>query len=207
MTETLRAAPSARDPAQPWDAFVAETETLTSGVARRYASALFELALEENALDDVARDMETVGSLIDESADFRRLIESPVFGVDEQTRAVDAVFGNLEIGALATKFVKVAARNRRLFALPGIVKAFATLVAAHRGEVVAEVTSAEPLSDTHETALAEALSEASGKTVKLRKRVDPALIGGLVVRLGSRMIDTSLRTKLDGLRTAMKEAG
>ena len=186
---------------------MAEKQSLTSGLAERYATALFELALEENALDAVAVDMETVGRLIGESADFRRLVESPVFGVDEQVRAVGAVFGSLAIGPLATKFVRLVARNRRLFALPGIVRAFAALVSAHRGEATADVTSAEPLSETHAEALRTALSEARGKVVKLRTSVDPALIGGLVVRLGSRMIDTSLRTKLNGLRTAMKEAG
>ncbi len=186
---------------------MAETHSRNAGVAERYASALFDLAMEDDAVDAVAADMETVGVLLSESEDFVRLVRSPVFGAEEQVRAIDAVFGAAGIGVLVNKFVKVVARNRRLFALPDIVGAFARLVAAHRGEVMAEVTSAEPPSETHAAALAAVLSEKSGKTVKLDTRVDPELIGGLVVRLGSRMIDTSLRTKLNGLRTAMKEAG
>lgn len=186
---------------------MAEDSLQSQGVAGRYASALFDLAVEEGSVDEAAADMETVGALLSESADFTRLVRSPGFDKAEQIRATEAVFGAAGIRPLVTRFAKVVASNRRLFVLPDMVSAFARLVATHRGEVTAEVTSAEPLSDTHREALAAALSETSGKTVRLDTKVDPELIGGLIVRLGSRMIDTSLRTKLNGLRTAMKEAG
>lgn len=185
---------------------MAQQGSLTSGVADRYAGALFELALSDNALDAVAKDMAAVGALFDESADLRRLARSPVFDADEQVRALDAVFDKAGIGRLTANFFKLAARNRRLFVAEDMIRAFERLLAAHRGEVVAEVTSAEPLSETHMNALREALAEKGGETIKLSTRVDPSLIGGLVVKLGSRMIDTSLRSKLNGLRSAMKEA-
>lgn len=185
---------------------MAEQGSLTSTVANRYASAMFELALSEDALDEVEKDMATVAALFDESPDLRRLARSPVFDADEQVRALGAVLDKAGVGRLAGNFFKLVARNRRLFVAEDMIRAFERLVAAHRGEVVAEVTSAEPLSETHMDALREALAGKDGRTIKLSTRVDPSLIGGLVVKLGSRMIDTSLRSKLNGLRSAMKEA-
>lgn len=177
--------------------------TETSGVAHRYASALFELAREENQLQDVERGVATLRQLIDESEDLRRLIRSPVFSAEEQSRAMAAVMERAGVTGLVANFMRLVARNRRLFAAPEMLKTFDAILAAHRGEVVAEVTSAEPLSEAQLAALREALTEKSGGTVKLETRVDPTLIGGLVVRLGSRMVDTSVRTRLQGLRNAM----
>jgi F-type H+-transporting ATPase subunit delta len=187
---------------------VAEQGSLTSGVADRYASALFELALSEDQLGTVERDMAAVGAMFEESDDFRRLARSPVFSTEEQAQALGALFDKAGIGGLTRNFFLLVARNRRLFVAPQMVKAFAALAAKHRGEVLAEVTSAEPLSETHLEALREALGAGGGgdKNIRLETKVDPALIGGLIVKLGSRMIDTSLRTKLYGLRSAMKEA-
>ena len=189
---------------------MAEQGSLTSGVADRYASALFELALSENALETVERDVAAVGAMFEESEDFRRLARSPVFSAEEQTQALRALFDKAGIGGLTRNFFLLVARNRRLFVAPQMVKAFAQLAARHRGEVVAEVTSAEPLSDAHLAALRQALGGDGGgggeKNIRLETKVDPGLIGGLIVKLGSRMIDTSLRTKLYGLRSAMKEA-
>lgn len=186
---------------------VAEQGTLVSGVAERYASALFELAEEAGALDAVMADLDAFGALLDESTDLSRLVKSPVFTADEQGRAVSAVLERAGIGGLAGNLIRVAAANRRLFAVPGMVLSYRQMLARHRGEITATVTSAEPLSDGHIGALKEALKEATGKDVTLERRTDPALIGGLVVQVGSRMIDTSLRTKLNALRHAMKETG
>lgn len=178
----------------------------TSGVAQRYASALFELAREQDALDDVERDVDGVRQMIDGSDDLRRLVESPVFSADEQMRALGAVLEAHDIGGLVANFGKLVARNRRLFALPDMLRSFAQQMARHRGETIAAITSAEPLSDRQMKALSEALGAKAGGPVKLETTVDPSLIGGLVVQLGSQMIDTSLRTRLQGLRLAMKEA-
>jgi F-type H+-transporting ATPase subunit delta len=168
---------------------------------------MFELALEAKALPAVEADLDRFTALAAESADLTRLIRSPVFSADEQARAVSAVLERAGIGGLVANLIKVTAQNRRLFAVPGIIKAFKQFAAKERGEVAAEVTSAEPLSSTHVAALKEALKASLGKDVALDARVDPALIGGLIVKVGSRMIDGSLRTKLNALKLAMKEVG
>lgn len=186
---------------------MAEDKTLVSGVAGRYATALFDLALESGALDAVDADLSRFTALLDESDDLVRLVQSPVFAAEDQLRAVSAVLAKAGIGGLVGNFVKVAASNRRLFAVPGMVSGYRQLLAKHRGEVTAEVTSAEPLSDLQTAALKEALKAQIGKDVTLSSNVDPALIGGLVVKVGSRMIDTSLRSKLNSLKIAMKEVG
>lgn len=178
----------------------------TSGVALRYASALFDLASDENVLDAVDADVTSLRTMLTDSADLTRLVASPVFSADDQIKAMAAVMQKAEISGLTANFVKLVARNRRLFALPGMLRAFHELLAAHRGETIAVITSAEPLSDTQISALKEALAEKAGGTIKLETHVDPSLIGGLIVRLGSQMIDTSVRTRLQGLRAAMKEA-
>lgn len=184
-----------------------DQDSPVSGVARRYASALFDLAKEENAVDAVERDLDAFQALVDESTDLRRLVASPVFSAEDQVAGITAVLSRAGIGGLAFNFLRLVAKNHRLFAAPGMVRSFRVLASEHRGETLAEVTSAEPLSDTHSTALSAALGEATGLTVRLKKSVDPSLIGGLVVKLGSRMIDTSLKTKLNSLRIAMKEVG
>jgi F-type H+-transporting ATPase subunit delta len=183
---------------------VAGEDSIVSGVAGRYASALFDLALDENSLEAVERDLDGFAALVDESADLRRLVRNPIFTADEQTRALRAVLERAGIGGLTANFLLLTARNRRLFAVADMIRAFKALTAARRGEVRADVTSAEPLSDTQTAALREALREVTGRDVTLHARVDPALIGGLVVRLGSRQIDTSLRTRLNALKIAMK---
>jgi F-type H+-transporting ATPase subunit delta len=177
-----------------------------SSAAGRYATALFELASEANAIDAVKADLDRFDALIAESPDLLRLVRSPVFSASEQLQALSAVLDRAGIGGLAAKFLKLVTANRRLFAVRDIVKAFRTAVANHKGEATAEVTVAEPLSDSHVAALRDALKSISGKDVDLAIKVDPAIIGGLVVKLGSRMVDTSLRTKLNAIRHAMKEA-
>ena len=178
-----------------------------SGVAERYGNALFELARDTDSLAAVEKDADRFAALINESADLTRLVRSPVFSADEQTRAVAAVLDKAGIGGLVANLVKATAGNRRLFAIADMITAFKRLAAHHRGAVAAEVTSAEPLADKHVAALKEALKAALGKDVTLEARVDPSLIGGLIVKVGSRMIDDSLRTKLNSLRLVMKEVG
>jgi F-type H+-transporting ATPase subunit delta len=186
---------------------VVDEPTTVSGVADRYASALFELAREEDALDAVAAELNRFRALLAESDDLLRLVRSPVFGADEQTRAISAVLEKAEIGGLAANLIKVAAANRRLFVVPEMIVGFQRRLAKERGEISASVTSAEPLSAEQIKAVKSALKEAIGKDALLDENVDPTLIGGLIVQVGSRMIDTSLRTKLDAMKYAMKEAG
>jgi F-type H+-transporting ATPase subunit delta len=186
---------------------VTDQDSLVSGVARRYASALFELAREAGEIDATERGLDRFAALVDESRDLGRLVASPVFGADEQLAGVSAVLDKAGIGGVAGNFIKLVAKNRRLFAVGEMIRAYRALAAEHRGETVAEVTSAEPLSDTHAAALTAALGEATGRTVLLKRRIDASLIGGLIVKIGSRMIDTSLKTKLNSLRIAMKEVG
>jgi F-type H+-transporting ATPase subunit delta len=175
-------------------------------MAGRYATALFDLARETNALDAVLADLNRFDALVAESPDLTRLVRSPAFSADAQLQALSAVLERAGIGGLAAKFLKLVTSKRRLFAVRDMVKAYRGLVARHKGEATAEVTVAEPLTDEHAGALRAALKAVSGKDVSLDIKIDPAIIGGLVVKLGSRMVDTSLRTKLNAIRHAMKEA-
>lgn len=186
---------------------VAESSQIVSGVAERYASSLFELALEQNAAGDVAAALDRFQSMLDESEDLRRLVVSPVFGADEQLKAISAILDKAGIGGLAGNLIKVAASNRRLFAVPGMIRAYRVIYARHRGEVTADVTSAHALSAEQEQELKAALKSVTGKDVAINIAVDPSLLGGLIVKLGSRQIDTSLRTKLSTLKLSLKEVG
>jgi F-type H+-transporting ATPase subunit delta len=175
-------------------------------MAGRYANALFDLARDGDAIDAVQADLERFDALVAESADLNRLVRSPVFSAAEQLDALSAVLDKAGIGGLTAKFLKLITTNRRLFAVRDMVRGYRKLVAEHKGEATAEVTVAEALKDEHLGALRSALKAVSGKDVDLKVKVDPAIIGGLVVKLGSRMVDTSLRTKLNAIRHAMKEA-
>ncbi|HWV52853.1 F0F1 ATP synthase subunit delta [Pseudorhodoplanes sp.] len=185
---------------------MASEQPIVAGVAGRYATALFELALEDKVLDKVRADLDRFDQLVSGSDDLKRLVRSPVFTSEEQVKALTAILKQAGIDGIAANFVKLVASNRRLFALPQIIRAFRSLVAKHKGEVSASVTVAEQLSDAHLKSLKDALNAVTGKDVDLQVNVDPAIIGGLVVKLGSRMVDTSLRTKLNSIKTAMKEA-
>ena len=168
---------------------------------------MFELAREQGALDEVASDLDAFEALLTESEDLERLVRSPVFTADEQVRAIGAILEKAGIGGLAGNLIRVAAANRRLFAVPDMIVSYHQMLSKERGEILASVTSAEPLSDAQTAALKQALKEAVGKDPQLELLVDPGLLGGLVVQVGSRMIDTSLRTKLNAMKYAMKEAG
>ena len=186
---------------------MAGEQQTVSGVAGRYATALFELGLEANALDKILNDLNSFHEAMDAAEDLRRLVKSPVFTPDEQLRAISAVLEEIKIDGLTANFLKLVAKNRRLFATPDMIKAFRALLAHHRGQTSAQVITAATLEDGQVRALQQALNAALGKDVELDQRVDPALLGGLVVKIGSRMIDTSLRTKLNSLKVAMKEVG
>ena len=181
-------------------------EPIVSGVAGRYATALFELALESKSLDAVAADLSRFEALVDGSKDLDRLVRNPVFTAEEQTKALSAVLDQAELGGLAGKFLLTVAQKRRLFAVRDMIKAFRVLRSRHRGETSAEVVVAEPLADKHLAAIQEMLAKATKKDVSLDVKVDPAILGGLVVKLGSRMVDASLKTKLNSIKLAMKEA-
>jgi F-type H+-transporting ATPase subunit delta len=176
-------------------------------MAGRYATAVFELALDAKSVDAVTADLDRFAGLIDQSPDLARLVRSPVFSSEEQTKALAALFDKLGIGGLTAQFLKVVASNRRLFAVRDMIKAYRALVARHKGELTAEVTVAETLSEPHRAAIQDALKSVTGKDVGLDVKIDPAIIGGLVVKLGSRMVDSSLRTKLNSIKHAMKEVG
>ena len=176
-----------------------------AGVAGRYATALFELAKEENALAAVADELKRIEAMLDAAPDLARLVRSPVFSAAEQSRALDAVLEWAGIGGMTANFFRLITANRRLFAVRDMMKGFRGLLAEHRGEVTAEVASAHALSEAHVTALKATLKEAVGRDVAIKLSVDPTLLGGLVVKVGSRMIDSSIRTKLNALKFAMKE--
>lgn len=175
-------------------------------IAGRYAKALFELADEAKQLDEVANDLRAIQAALDESDDLRRLTRSPVISRADQGKAMEAVVKYLGVSELTAKFMAHASANRRLFALPAIIKAYLGELAARRGEIAAEVASAKPLTDAQMTALEDALKKAVGGKVAVSTKTDPSLIGGLIVKVGSRMIDTSVATQLQRLKLAMKGA-
>lgn len=175
-----------------------------SGLAERYAGALYELADEAKILDEVANDLQGIKQLFAESADFRRLIRSPVIGREDQEKAIGAIAEKFGAQKITTNFLRLVARNNRLFALTDMVEAFLAILADRRGEVRAKISSAHPLSDEQMSRLEKSLRDVAGAKVTLETAVDPSLLGGLVVQLGSRMYDSSLRSKLQRLQHAMK---
>ena len=186
---------------------MADTSSHLSGVAQRYASSLFELALEQQAEDAVGAELGRFEALFEESDDLRRLVVSPVFSAEDQLKSIGAIADKAGFTGLVGNFLRVVAGNRRLFALPGIIRAYREIAARHRGEVTAEVTAAHALSDEQQSELKEALKGVTGKDVAIHVVVDPSIMGGLIVKVGSRQIDTSLRSKLSSLKLALKEVG
>jgi F-type H+-transporting ATPase subunit delta len=186
---------------------VAGEQTLVAGMAGRYAIALFDLALEEDKLEEVEEGLARIDTLLGESVDFARVVRSPVFSSQEQGSALIAIATHTGITGLTANFLQLLVKNRRLFALRDIVAGFRRLLADHRGEVTAEVISAAPLSQAQTDELKATLAAKTGKDVTLNQTVDASILGGLIVKIGSRMIDTSIRTKLNALKYAMKEVG
>jgi F-type H+-transporting ATPase subunit delta len=186
---------------------VAAENPSVSGVSGRYATALFELARDEKSIDAVRADLDKFEAMLADSADLKRLVRSPVFSADAQSKALTAVLAQAGISGISANFLKVLTANRRLFAITDVIRAFRALVAKFKGEATADVMVAETLNEKNLDALKTALKSVTGKDVTLNVNVDPSIIGGLVVKLGSRMVDSSLRTKLNSIKNAMKEAG
>ena len=185
---------------------VSKGNVTSSGVANRYAAALFELAKEAGAIEAVESELKALSALIEQSDEFRGFLRSPVYDRADQTNAIAAIVEKTGFSALTANFLKLIANNRRLFALPAIIAAYIALAAHERGEVSAQAISAAPMNDEQTKALRHEIEAMVGKAVNLETSVDADLLGGLIVKIGSQMIDSSLRTKLNRLRTVMKEA-
>lgn len=186
---------------------VSETASISTSIAGRYAQALFDISKEEGALDALEKDADALKAALDDSADLRDVIASPVHTREELGAAVTALASKMELGAMVANTLALMAANRRLFVLPALVKVLREKIAVEKGEVTAEVTSAQPLTEAQAAKLAATLKAQVGKDVKLDATVDDSLIGGLVVKVGSKMIDSSIRSKLANLQNAMKEVG
>lgn len=189
------------------NAKLAGEDNLVSGMAGRYATALFELAHDEGKLEETEQAFMRLEEQIAENKDLQRLVRSPIFSADEQSRALGAVAEKLEISGLAANFLQLLIKNRRLFALQAILAGFHKLAAHQRGEITAGVTTAIPLTDDQTEELKATLKAKTGRDVTLNATVDQAILGGLILTIGSRMIDSSIRTKLNNLKIAMKEVG
>lgn len=183
------------------------TNPIVTGMTGRYATALFELCVENGQFEKIESDLKSFGELLTQSEDLRRLVRSPVFSAGDQKNALSAILKKTDFDPLTCNFLELVARNRRLFAIRGMIEDFAALLADHRGEVTADVLSANELTESQLSSLKEALKSAIGQDVLIKTSVDASVLGGLVVKVGSRMIDGSLRTKLNNLKIAMKEVG
>ncbi|HUC09894.1 MAG TPA: F0F1 ATP synthase subunit delta [Stellaceae bacterium] len=183
---------------------MASEATGVSALAERYATALFDIADERRALDEVASDLRQLRAMLSESADLMRLVRSPILSRLDQARAVEALAQHAQLSPLVRDFLAVVARNRRLFAIPAMITAFLARLAERRGEVSAEVITAQPLTATQMNALGEHLRRTVGRRVTVDARVDQRLIGGMIVKVGSRMVDASVENKLRRLQLAMK---
>ncbi|NOX41196.1 MAG: F0F1 ATP synthase subunit delta [Alphaproteobacteria bacterium] len=186
---------------------MSETASISSGVATRYATAVFDLAREAKKLPELGSDIDALASALDVSPDFNNLISSPVYTRQQQGSAVAAIAAKMALGKTITSTLGLMAEKRRLFVLPFLIEAIRGLIAEEKGEVSAQVVSAKKLTKTQETKLAASLKKAIGKDVIINSSVDTALIGGLIVKVGSRMIDSSIASKLSNLQNAMKEVG
>jgi F-type H+-transporting ATPase subunit delta len=186
---------------------VSTDDPMMASMAGRYAAALFELAKDQRQSEQVERDLALFQGLLDGSDDLRRLVRSPVVSTDDQVKALGAVLDRMGIAGLTANFIRLIARNRRLFAVADMMKSFRALLARERGEVNAEVATAHALTPEQLALLSDTLRTSIGKNVQINTRVDPSLLGGLIVKIGSKMIDSSLRTKLDNLKVAMKGIG
>ncbi len=186
---------------------MSEPASISAGIAGRYATAVFELAKEAKGLSGLEADVAALAQALKDSADLREVIASPVFSRDEQGRAMSALAVRMGLSSTVANTLALMAANRRLFVLPQLLAALGEMIAEEKGEVTAEVTAAAELTKAQAEKLAASLKKTVGKTVKLNTTVDESLIGGLIVKVGSKMIDTSIRSKLASLQNAMKEVG
>jgi F-type H+-transporting ATPase subunit delta len=184
---------------------LADDTPIVSGIAGRYAQALFELADEAGQIGPVGEGLKRFDAMVAGSDDLAKLVRNPVFTAEQQVAAVTTLLDQAKIGGLAGNFLKLVASKRRLFAVRDMVRAYDLLADRKAGVVRAEVTVAAPLSDKNRSAVLEALTGVTGKSVAIAEKVDPAIIGGLIVKLGSKMVDSSVRTKLNALKLSMKE--
>ncbi|MEC8579307.1 MAG: F0F1 ATP synthase subunit delta [Pseudomonadota bacterium] len=186
---------------------VSESASISSGIADRYAAAVFDIAKEENAIGTLEANVDALAAALADSDDLRDLINSPVYSRDTQGQAITAVAKKMGLTDIVTNMLGLMASKRRLFVLPALIASLRDMISEHKGEVTADVTSAVKLTAAQSKKLAETLKAQVGKDVKINATVDEALIGGLVVKVGSKMIDTSIRSKLNSLQNAMKEVG
>jgi len=186
---------------------VSEPASISTGIAARYATAMFELASEAKALPALEADVDAIDAALAASEDLRDLINSPIYSRDEMANAIGGVADAMGVDVMTANTLRLMAAKRRLFVVPALVAELRTRIADHKGEVTADVTSAKALTKTQMDALTKSLKAQVGKTVKLKATVDASIIGGLVVKVGSKMIDTSLRSKLNALQNTMKEVG
>lgn len=186
---------------------MANTASISANIAGRYAQAVFDLVKEQGGLDQLAAQLDGLRTALADSADLRTLITSPLYSREQQETAIAAIAAKMGLSVTLTNTLRLMAQNRRLFVLPQLVARLGELIAEARGEVTAEVVSAAALSAEQQKRLTETLAAKSGKTVKLNTSVDESLIGGMIVKLGSQMIDSSIRSKLASLQNAMKEVG
>ena len=177
------------------------------GLAARYASALYNLADEQGALDVVAGDLNALKAMLAQSADLTRFIKSPIMSRNDQSKGIAAIGAAAQLSELTQKFLGLVARNRRLFSLPNMIRGYLEILAERRGQLTADVVSAVPLTDAQLAALSNALKPAGGKPVAVSTKVDPSILGGLIVRIGSRMVDSSIKSQLQRLKLVMKGVG
>jgi len=186
---------------------VSEATTSLTGMPARYATALFELAVEAKALEKVGKELASIEKMLGDSADLQRLVTSPAFTAEQQESSMSAILAKSKIKGLTADFLGLVAQKRRLFALPKMIHCYRGLLSRHKGEVTAEVTSAVKLTADQEKKLKSSLKAVVGRDIQVDTVLDESLLGGLIVKVGSQMIDTSLRTKLSNLKIAMKEVG
>ena len=186
---------------------VSEPASISSGIAARYATAVFELAKDASDLKNLESNVEDLGAALDASAELRDVISSPVYSRDDQANVITAVAKKMKLMPIVSNTLALMASKRRLFVLPALVAQLRALIAEEKGEVTAEVISAKAMTKTQTDKLAKAIKSRIGKDVKIDATVDESLIGGLVVKVGSQMIDTSIRSKLNSLQNVMKEVG
>ncbi len=186
---------------------MADAGSKVSGIAGRYALALHELAIQEKSVDSIMGQLSQFEALLEGSADLNELVRNPVFSAEDQLRAISAVLDHAGLNGLGANFIKLVASKRRLFAISGMISAYRSLVAVSRGEITAQITVAETLNEKNKASIQSVLDAVTGKKVILIEKVDPSLIGGLIVKMGSKMVDSSVRTKLNSIKLAMKETG
>ncbi|TQS74038.1 F0F1 ATP synthase subunit delta [Rhodobacteraceae bacterium] len=186
---------------------MSEPASISAGIAGRYATAIFEISKDSAQLDALSSDVDTLGAALTESDDLRELIASPVYSRAQQEAAIEGVAKAMSLTPAMTHGLGLMAQKRRLFALPALLGALREKIAEAKGEMTADVTAATALTSEQQSQLSKTLAEKTGKTVKLNVAVDESLIGGMIVKLGSRMVDTSIRSKLASLQNSMKEVG